>query len=147
MQTGRSVSSANAQIGSQKSVQNDGSPKGTGFSTKHNALAPLSTHRRISASANFGSHNWQMTIGTNIPGGPPGAHSSRMKSFHARTHASASSLSENCENSRPPNPGSDGKFTLASTPFASRSRARSFGSYEPGIMSENRAGSSPHCSR
>src|SRR6476620_10080621 len=114
MQTGRSASSATAQIGSQKSVQNDGSPNGTGFSTKHNAFAPASTQRRISASASFGSHSWQMVMGTNIPGGPPGAHSSRMKSFQARTQASASSLSWNCENSRPPNPGSDGKFTLAS---------------------------------
>ena len=48
-----------------------------------------------------------------------------MKSFQARTQASASSLSLNWANSRPPKPGSDGKFTLASTPLASRSRARS----------------------
>src|SRR5579859_5888504 len=82
--TGMSVSWQAAQIGSQNSDQNDGSPNGVAFSTKQSARAPLPTQRSISTAAARGSHSGAMIMGTNSPGGPPGAHSSRIKSFHAR---------------------------------------------------------------
>ena len=95
---------------------NDGSPSGTGFSTKHSALAPLSTQRRISCSPSTGSHTVVMTMGTNSPGGPAAHHSSRTKSFHALTHSYASALSLNAVKSIPPNLGRVGKQMLARTP-------------------------------
>ena len=95
---------------------------------KQIARAPLAAHRRTSAAASWASHIWTMIIGTNIPGGPPGHHSSRMKSFQAFTQTSASSLSLNELNSRPPKRGSVGKQMLARTPCDSMSLARSFGS-------------------
>ena len=43
-------------------------------------------------------------------------HSSMAKSFHAWTHACASSLSAMSKNVEPANPGSDGKQSWAWTP-------------------------------
>ncbi len=48
--------------------------------------------RSISATAASGSHSGMIIVGMKRPGKAP-AHSSRMKSFHACTHRSASSLS------------------------------------------------------
>ncbi len=54
--------------------------------------APSAAVRSISAAAATGSHSGMIIMGMKRPGYAP-AHSSRMKSFQARTQASASSLS------------------------------------------------------
>jgi hypothetical protein len=52
----------------------------------------------------------------------------RMKSFQARTHTSARSLSSKVPNLRPANPGSVGNATLAKTPLDRKSFLRWCGS-------------------
>ena len=92
IETTKPVSLHAENTGSQKSVWIDGNPSLVGFSEKAIDLAPKAAVRSISSAAARGSHSGMIIIGMNRPGWSP-AQSSRMKSFHARTHRWASSLS------------------------------------------------------
>ena len=62
-------------------------------------------------------------------------HSSIIQSFHARTIASARSLSSASRNWVPPKRGNVGNSSSAHTPSSSIARTRSWTSYAAGIMS------------
>ena len=132
--SGRPVSAAAANTGSQCPVGNDGSPIGYGFSTKMMPFEPFAAHRSISRAASAVSHNGINVCGMNRSG-YAAHHSSSIQSFHACRHASARSLSTASRNRLPPKRGNVGNSSSAHTPSSSIVRTRSWTSYAAGIMS------------
>ena len=91
-QSGISASWAAARNGSQWSLWYEGRSSRCGASMKVMAFAPLAAVRSTSATEAATSQKGTMTIGIKRSGAAA-LHSSRMKSFHATTHAVANSLS------------------------------------------------------
>jgi hypothetical protein len=122
-----SVASQVSHSRSQWSVWNEGSPSEVGASGKVIARDPLAATRSTSAAARSGSQAGTRDSGMSRSGAVA-HHSSSWKSFQARTHSSASSLSFARWNTPPPKPGNDGKHNAAWTPSRSMSLTRCTGS-------------------
>jgi hypothetical protein len=107
-------------------VWNEGRPSACGISVNEIVRAPLAITRSVSATVASMSQ-----YGTNASGiwrpGFDAHHSSIIQSFHATTHAVASSLSGALKNVLPANPGKLGKQSWAWTPSMSMSATRSAG--------------------
>src|SRR6204780_3184591 len=121
------VSSKTSQSGPQWSLWNEGRPSGTGLSGNDTTRAPLAATRFSSDTQRSTSQIGSRARGTYRPGAVAD-HSSMLKSFHARRHASARSLSLAWRNTRPPKPGNGGKKHAAWPRSTSMSLTRSAGS-------------------
>src|SRR5256714_7890691 len=133
------------QNGSQWSECRLGSPSGSGFSGNVTAWQPFLATRWISSASVSGSQIVGTASGMNRPGCVP-HHSSMCQSLYACARASAAFLSSRAANSRPANPGSDGKLREPITPLAFMSRMRFSMSKHPSRISAKLVGSIPYSS-